>query len=425
MSPLGLAHWTVLSTAGGAGLAWLALRRPTALLCLVLATFCVGPQWVFAERAAPALLAWAMPAQMLLLLAALLANAARYGVRLDLVNWPLLAVLWLLLQSLLLADLDPAITPPALLAAALSFALPWCLMHVALQPGSRSRYALLIALLPALCAIAGAALDLLEIHPLFAGSKGRGARLQGASNAGWLAFLAFVGFAIALHEAVRRRRVDFACLAALNVAIAILSGGRMALVAGAILAVTYAFLTPALRARAPLLGLLALVGTGGLLALFQWPMHELGQDPDRLLDLNGRDRIWLRFLDQFLVAPMFGRGLGAAEHGASYHHLPHNEYLRLLVDGGLVGALVYGLAALAWAWRVLDLIRPGERPFLWALFLALGVYAFTGNVLIMPAGVLPFLYVAIMRTPSARRTRRRSRRRTAGAGDTIRPAPAA
>jgi hypothetical protein len=83
--------------------------------------------------------------------------------------------------------------------------------------------------------------------------------------------------------------------------------------------------------------------------------------------------------------------------------LPHNEYLRLLVDGGLVGAALYGLAALAWGWRVLDLIRPGERPFAWALFLALGAYALTGNVLIMPAGVLPFLYLAILQIPSARR----------------------
>jgi O-antigen ligase len=359
---------------------------------------------------------------MLLLLAALLANAVRYGLRLETVNWPLLAALWLLVQSLLLADLDPAITPPALLAAALSFALPWCLVHLALQPGSRVRYALLLTLLPALCVVAGAALELMEIHPLFSGSKGRGARLQGASNAGWLAFLAFTGFAIAVHEAVWRRRVDFACLAALNIVIAILSGGRMGLVACAILAATYAFLAPALRARAALLGLLAVIGTGGLLAVLPVPVHELAQNPDRLLDLNGRDRIWLRYLDQFLVAPLFGRGLGAAEHGASYHDLPHNEYLRLLVDGGLVGAALYGLAVLVWVWRVLDLIRPGERPFAWALFLALGAYAFTGNVLIMPAGILPFLYLAVMRTPSARRVRHRTRRH---ARDSAEPASVA
>ena len=38
------------------------------------------------------------------------------------------------------------------------------------------------------------------LKPLF-GSQGRGLRLQGASNAAWLAFLAFTGFAVALHEA--------------------------------------------------------------------------------------------------------------------------------------------------------------------------------------------------------------------------------
>ena len=419
---MGVAHWFALGAAFCAILAWLALRRPTELLWLVLATFAVGPQWVFADSASPVLLAWAMPAQMLLLLTALLANAARYGVRLEMVNWPLLAVLWLLVQSLVLADLDPAITPPALLAATFSLALPWCLVHLALRPGSRVHYALLLTLLPALCVVAGAALALMEIHPLFSGSEGRGARLQGASNAGWLAFLAFTGFAVAVHEAVRRRRVDFACLAALDLAIAVLSGGRMGVLACAILAATYAFLAPALRARAALLGLLAVVGAGGLLAVLPVPLHELAQAPDRLLDLNGRDRIWLRYLDQFLVAPLFGRGLGAAEHGASYHDLPHNEYLRLLVDGGLVGAALYGLAVLVWLWRVLDLIRPGERPFAWALFLALGAYAFTGNVLIMPAGILPFLYLAVMRTPSARRARQRSRRPTSRAATSAAPA---
>ena len=69
----------------------------------------------------------------------------------------------------------------------------------------------------------------------------RGLRLQGASNAAWLAFLAFTGFAVALHEAVRRRRVDFAGLASLNLGIALMSGGRMSLVACGILATTYVF----------------------------------------------------------------------------------------------------------------------------------------------------------------------------------------
>ena len=140
------------------------------------------------------------------------------------------------------------------------------------------------------------------------------------------------------------------------------------------------------------------------------------QDPARLLDPNGRDRIWRGYLDEFLASPLFGRGLGAAEH-SSYQELPHNAYLRLLVDGGVVGAAVYGIAVLLWARRVLELVRRGERPFVWALFLALGAYAFTDNVLIMPAGMIPFFYLAVMRT-----SRRGARRRRARAGLAAQPA---
>ena len=79
-----------------------------------------------------------MPAQLLMLLAALLANLIRYGLRLDPIKWPLPAVLCLRWQSLLLADVDPALTPVALLGPALSLALPCCLLlHLGRRPGSR------------------------------------------------------------------------------------------------------------------------------------------------------------------------------------------------------------------------------------------------------------------------------------------------
>jgi O-antigen ligase len=402
--------WIALGSVALAVVARLGLRRPTILACAVLATFALGPQWILAGRVAPELLAAAAPAQMLLLLVALLASGARYGFCLDSRNWPLLAVLWLLAQGLVLANLDPAITPLALLAATLGFALPFSLIHVALEPGSRAHYALLIALLPALSVALGTALDLLEAHTLFSGSQDRGMRLRGASNAGWLAFLGFVGFAVAFHEAIRGRRGAFAGLAGLNLLVTILSGGRMGLIACAVLSVTYALLTPALRTIAALLGVIAVIGTAAVLPVvgLELPIHELAEHRDRLFDLNGRDRLWRRYLDEVRPNPMFGRGLGAAERGR-YHDLPHNEYLRLLVDGGLVGAVLYVGAVLAWGRRVLRLIRPGERSFVCALFLALGIFALTDNILLMPAGLLPFFYLAVVRIRPARVPRRRPR----------------
>jgi O-antigen ligase len=419
------APWIALRCAALLVVAWLALRRPTILVWIVLATFAVAPQWVLAGEVSPVLLAAATPVQMLLLAAALLASGLRYGLRLDLVNWPLLAVLWLLAQSLMLANLNPAITPLAWSAATLGFALPWCLIHVALQPGSRARYALVIALLPLLCVALGAGLDLLEAHTLFSGSKGRGVRLRGATNAGWLAFLSFIGFAVALHEASRRRRLDFAALAVLNVVITLLSGGRMGLIACGILSVGYVLLTPALRTRAALLGLIGVLGAGAVVLAvdLQLPIQGLVQHPERLLDPNGRDRIWQGYLDEFRAAPLFGQGLGAAERRA-YQDLPHNEYLRLLVDGGVVGAMLYAAAVILWGRRVLGLVRPGERGFVGALFLALGVYALTDNLLLMPAGLLPFLYLAVMRIPAPGRAGRRAwRRKSRRPRPTSEPAP--
>jgi O-antigen ligase len=413
-----------LGAAALAVVAWLAWRRPTMLLWIVLATFAVGPQWILAGDLSPEILAWATPAQMLLLLAALLVGGTHYGIRLEVVNWPLVAVLWLLVQSLVLATIDPAITPAALVVATLGFALPWCLIHVALPPGSRAHHALLIALLPTLCVVVGAALEWLDAYALFSGSKGRGDRLHGASNAGWLAFLGFIGFAVALHEAVRRRRFDFAGLAVVNVFLTVLSGGRMGLVACGILSVAYVLLTPALRTAPALLGALGASAVAAVLVVVDQdlPIHELAQHPGRLFDPNGRDRIWLDYLDQFRASPVFGHGLGAAERAPEYRGLPHNEYLRLLVDGGLFGAMVYAAAVVAWGRRVLSLIKPGERGFVLALFLALAVYALTDNVLLMPAGLIPFFYLAVMRAPSKWPVRRRRRRRTS-AGQAAQPAP--
>ena len=73
---------------------------------------------------------------MLLLLAALLTNVAHYGLRLDGVNSPLVAVLWLLCKLCCSPTSTPR-SPSGAAGAALSFALPWCLVHVALEPGTR------------------------------------------------------------------------------------------------------------------------------------------------------------------------------------------------------------------------------------------------------------------------------------------------
>ena len=370
---------------------------PTVFLGIAVASFAVGPQWVLASHLPYRLLMLAIPAQQLLLVAAAAANAGRYGLRPGIAGWPLLAVLLLLAESLLAADRDPRLTAARMAIAALGLALPWCLAALIVEPGTRARYALLIALLPGLCVAIGFGLQAAGLHAAYLDSGYRSLRLSGASNPGWLVCLALAGFAIALHEAIRTRRTGFACLAGINVAIGVLTGGRMGVGAGALFTLAYGLLDPGLaarlrRARWPLIGL----GAAAALLLLGWLFAQSFHEPQDSLELSGRDTIWAHYFEQFRASPIFGHGIGATALAISYFKLPHNVYLRLLVEGGVVGCLIYGGALLLWGRQLVARVEPGERAFVYALLLALAVYALTDNLLTMPPTLMPFLYLALM-----------------------------
>jgi O-antigen ligase len=377
--------------------AWLGRRWPTAFLAIVLASFAVGPEWVLARHLPNRLLLLAIPAQELLLIAALAANAVRYGLRPEILRWPLLAVGLLLVQSLLLADLDPRLTGPRMAIAALGLALPWSLAAVVLEPGTRARYALLIALLPSLCVAIGFGLQAAGLYAAVTGSDHRVPRLHGASNAGWLVCLALAGFAIALHEAIRARQTALAALAGVNVVVGLLTGGRMGVGAGALFAVVYCLLDERIRARLrrarrPLIG----AGAAVAVLLLGWLVLQSYGEFAAGRELSGRHILWAQHFERFRASPIFGHGIGAAALVASYFELPHNVYLRLLVEGGVVGFLLYGGALLLWARQLLARVDPGERAFVLALLPALAVYALTDNLLTMPSALVPFLYLGLM-----------------------------
>ena len=389
----------VLGAAAGLATFW-GWRRPSSLLTIVVASLAIGPQWVLASYLRAGLLALAAPLQKALLIAAMAANIWRFGLRRGITNWPLLAVGFLALQSLLLADLEPRLTLPVMAFAALDLALPWTLVHLVVAPGTRARYALLLALLAAGCVASGALLHLLDIRGAYYGSASRGLRLHGASNAGWLACLAFAGFAVALHEALQRRHPGFACLAAGNLVIAVLTGGRMGVGACLVLAVAYLG-AAALPARGGIDRRATLAfGIGGTLGLFLLGaslVRGFGiENVEAAFSLTARESIWASHFGAFLESPIFGRGLGAGALGVNYYHLPHNDYLRLLVEGGVVGLVLYGAAVVLWARQVLASVAPGERGFVRALFLALAVYALTDNILTMVPALVPFLYLALI-----------------------------
>jgi O-antigen ligase len=378
---------------------WLSWRLPTGLLLVALAALAVRPQLYFD---APAVgIGWGF--HQSLLLAALLINAAKHGVR-KTVNWPIVALAVVFALNLAFGELDPKVKLPLMLSAFGVLALPWTFSQVVLAPGSRRACALTIAFLPLLSVAVNAVLALYGVR-FFPH------RLAGATgNAAVFALLGFTGFAVALHESTLRGRPFLAILAAVNLALVVLSGTRMGMFASGLFLVVYAAASPALREQAQKRWIEVLVGAGlvGAAAWYYWPTlarraFESRSDEVRM---SGRDEIWPFYYDQFQMSPLFGRGLGSGFVGALYWldfavPTPHNEYLHLLVVGGAIGAAACFAAIIWWFRQLWQMAAAHDRTFLLALMPALAAYAVTDNVLIYATGLALFAYLGVLLTRSS------------------------
>lgn len=395
---------------GGALLAlvlWLAWRRPTWVLLLALASLAIRPELLWGGPEVG--VGWGL--HHTLLIFALGANAVAFGIRRT-VPWPVLALLIILCASPVLGTRHGAVDPALMLTALAILALPWLFAQVVLEPGSRQTSAMTLALVPLLSVVVAGALHLLGLRPLV-DVEGTGAlRLQGAAGIpADLALLAFGGFALSLHESTRTTKRAFTWLAYLNFVLVVLSGTRMAIAAGVVLFAAYFALFPPMRARwrqnvvAAAVGL-AIIGLAGALYLPNLELRMFGAEGGAV-HLSGRDAIWSFYLEEFRRSPLFGRGLGAgfvafADHTSFGLPTPHNEYLHVLVVGGIVGVVLFFGALALWFRDLLRGVRADDRAFLVALLPALALYAVTENVLILPSALPVFAYLGILRTKSLR-----------------------
>ena len=82
------------------------------------------------------------------------------------------------------------------------------------------------------------------------------------------------------------------------------------------------------------------------------------------INVEGRTKIWETTWHSYLGSPVFGHGVGTADslisrvYGSAAGH-PHNDYLRLLHDYGLVGMSLW---AMGYAWLLRSTWRSWQRP---------------------------------------------------------------
>jgi O-antigen ligase len=259
-------------------------------------------------------------------------------------------------------------------------------------------------------------------------------RLEGATgNAAAFAILAFAGFVVALHELSRPGRPFAGALAAVNLALVILSGTRMAIAASALFLITYLALSETLRERLRAHRARTATGIAVVVAalLWYWPtlesrLFEAGRDLETVamddvgVNLSGRDDVWKFYFEEFTFSPLFGRGMGAGFVAAAdwvpwQRKTPHNEYLHLLVNTGVVGFGLCAAAIFVWYRNLVRVASDNDHKFLIALLPALGAFAITEDVLVFPTGLALFAYLGILLTrrateASSRATRPRRRR---------------
>jgi O-antigen ligase len=384
----------------GAAALWLGWRLPTGLMLIALAALAIRPQIYYG---APDVgVGWGL--HQTLLLVALLVNAAKNGVRRT-INWPILALAAVFALNLAFSELDPKVTPLLMASAFGVLALPWAFTQVLLAPGSRRVLALTIASLAVLSVAIEAVLAVTGSRDFF------DFRLRGMTgNAAVFALLAFAGFAIALHESTRRGRPFLGVLAAANLACVVLSGTRMAIFASGLFLAVYLLASPTLREQWRKRRIELALGAGlvAAAAWYYWPTlrwRAFGSGGG--IRLSGRDEIWPFYYDQFLMSPIFGRGLGAGFVGALYWldfgvPAPHNEYLHLLVVGGVVGGAACFVAIFLWFRQLWRTIATNDRCFLIAILPAVAAYAAIDNVLIYATGLALFAYFGVLLTRSAR-----------------------
>jgi O-antigen ligase len=355
--------------------------------------------------------------QHTLALAALVGMAVRNGIRRP-IDWPVAALALVLLLNLAFATLHPRLTVAFMVASFGVLALPFCFTQVAITPGSRTRLALTIASIPTASFLLGLVLDLTGVRdqdhvwallggilePLGLADGVIMRRLEGATgNAGTFAVLCFGGLVAAAGEWLRTGSRRFAILLLLNGMLVVLSGTRAAMMACAVftlvLVVGSARVRTHLRAnRSMTIALLLGLGAALLLYLPQLLLRGFGGGE---IALSARDEIWSFYIEEFWFSPLFGRGIGAGfiaigDWSDVQLTTPHNDYLNLLVSGGIVGFALTGAAIVGWFRSLRRHLRPEDHALLAAAGAAAACFALTWDVLVIATGLAFFAYLGVL-----------------------------
>jgi O-antigen ligase len=258
---------------------------------------------------------------------------------------------------------------------------------------------------PMVAVAAGIPLAATGLRPLFVDSGGL--RLAGLGHPAFLAGICLPAIYACLIQLYRDGRRGDLALLIVNFLILVLTGARapaacavvvtgislISIRSGVFAATDRRLLVLAGLAMVPILILLA--GELDEIRLFNVALNETA-------NLSGRELLWPSFENASAQSPWFGWGTGAGNAVISpegriaqllHTWAAHNEYLRIQVEGGIIGeALLVGLFV-TWAFVHTRRLAASDRRIMRLVFLALACHAFTDNVLISTPACVLFAFV--------------------------------
>lgn len=261
------------------------------------------------------------------------------------------------------------------------------------------------AWIPLMSVAAAAALAIAGLRPLLYDSGGE--RLAGLGHPAFLAGFCLAAIYACLIELYRGGESRWMLLLALNFVILALTGARAPMAyAVAVTGLTLVFvratafpprcrILPILVAACLLPALVVLASHLTEIRLFNVLTSEAG-------NLSGRELLWPPFEQAAAASPWFGWGVGAgnaiippdseiAQQIQSW--AAHNEYLRMLVEGGQVGRTLLIMMFVLWVIQHTRRLCRTDRAIMRLVFLAFAAHAYTDNVLISTTACVFFAFV--------------------------------